>query len=52
MALNNPEEVVYLRADKQLPYGEVLLVMDHIRKAGITNVALVTVPVQITEDRR
>ena len=50
LALSNPTETVYIRADKMLPYGEVLLVMDRIRKAGITSVALVTVPMQITED--
>ena len=37
-------ETVFLRADKLIPYGEVLLVMDRIRKAGVTRVALVTVP--------
>ena len=39
-----PDETVFLRADRLLPYGEVLLVMDQIRTAGMTNVALVTVP--------
>ena len=38
-----------LRADKLLPYGEVLLVMDKIRTAGVTRVSLVTVPLEITE---
>ena len=50
LAAARPGEAVFLRADKLLPYGEVLLVMDRIRKAGITRVALVTVPMQITED--
>jgi biopolymer transport protein ExbD len=44
LAEANPDEVVFLRADKLLPYGEVLLVMDTIRQAGIANIALVTVP--------
>ena len=51
LAAQRPSETVYLRADKLLPYGEVLLVMDRIRKAGMTRVALVTVPMQITEER-
>ena len=38
----NPDEVVYLRADASLPYGEVLGLMDHVRKAGLTNISLVT----------
>jgi biopolymer transport protein TolR len=47
IAKQRPGETVYLRADKHLHYEEVLLVMDLIRKAGITRVALVTVPAQI-----
>ena len=46
LALSDPTETVFLRADKLLPYGEVLLVMDKIRSAGITRVALVTVPLE------
>ena len=38
----NPDEIVYLRADASLPYGEVLGLMDHVRKAGLTNISLVT----------
>jgi biopolymer transport protein ExbD len=47
-----PEETVFLRADRLLPYGEVLLVMDQIRSAGMTNVALVTVPRDIDHGSR
>ena len=47
IAAQRPGETVYLRADKLLPYEEVLLVMDKIRKAGVTNVSLVTIPAQI-----
>jgi biopolymer transport protein TolR len=43
-ALGSPGDTVFLRADKLMPYGEVLHVMDLIRKAGVTRVALVTVP--------
>ena len=52
LAATNPTETVFLRADRLLPYGEVLLVMDKIRGAGITRIALVTVPLQITEEDR
>jgi biopolymer transport protein TolR len=44
LAVRSPSETVFLRADKLIPYGEVLLVMDRIRKAGVTRIALVTVP--------
>ncbi len=39
-----PDETVFLRADRLLPYGEVLRVMDRIREAGVRKVALVTIP--------
>jgi biopolymer transport protein TolR len=44
LAKSRPDETVFLRGDRLLPYGEILLVMDRIRKAGIRKVALVTVP--------
>ncbi|HEX6852418.1 MAG TPA: biopolymer transporter ExbD [Candidatus Polarisedimenticolaceae bacterium] len=52
LATSRPKETVFLRADKFLPYGEVLLVMDRIRKAGVTRVALVTVPLDTAAERR
>ena len=47
LAATDPTETVFLRADKLLPYGEVLLIIDKIRTAGVTRVALVTVPLEI-----
>ena len=44
LAAGGSGETVFLRADKLIPYGEVLHVMDLIRKAGVTRIALVTVP--------
>jgi biopolymer transport protein TolR len=41
LAQSRPDEIVFLRGDKLLPYQEVLSVMDTIRKAGITNISLV-----------
>jgi len=49
LSQTHPNETVFLRADKTLPYGEVLLVMDKIRTAGVTRVALVTVPLETVE---
>jgi len=49
LAAGGSGETVFLRADKLIPYGEVLHVMDLIRKAGVTRIALVTVPVSTTE---
>jgi biopolymer transport protein ExbD/biopolymer transport protein TolR len=49
LAAARPDETVFLRADKRLPYGEVLGVMDTIRKAGILRISLVTVPLESRE---
>jgi len=35
---------VYLFADKNVPYGEVLGVMDEVKQAGIDTVGLATEP--------
>ncbi len=52
LSQQTPDETVFLRADKLLPYGEVLIVMDKIRSAGMTNVALVTIPKEIVHEGR
>jgi biopolymer transport protein ExbD/biopolymer transport protein TolR len=49
LAETRPTETVFLRADKLLPYGEVLGVMDTIREAGIVRISLVTVPLERPE---
>jgi TolR protein len=36
---------VYLRADRAVPYGDVMAVMDRIKQAGIERVGLVTEPI-------
>ena len=35
---------VYLRADKDVPYGRVVNIMARIKKAGVTNLGMVTLP--------
>lgn len=51
LAETNPNETVFLRADKLLAYGEVLRIMDQIRLAGITRISLVTVPLDERDGR-
>jgi biopolymer transport protein ExbD len=46
LAATRPDETVFLQADRYLDYGEVLRVMDAIRKSGISRVALVTRPLE------
>jgi biopolymer transport protein ExbD len=38
---NNPDARLYLRADKAVPYGALMIVMDQLQQAGFFKVALV-----------
>jgi len=40
----HPKRDVLLQADKKVPYGYVVKVIDEIRLAGIKNLGLVTKP--------
>jgi biopolymer transport protein TolR len=42
-----PQTKVYLRADKDVPYGVVVRVMAEARKAGISNLGMVTEPEKV-----
>ena len=42
----NPELSVFLRADRDVPYGTVVQVMDSVKKAGIEKLGMVTDPVK------
>jgi biopolymer transport protein TolR len=41
---NRTDKTVYLFADKLVPYGEVLTIMDEVKQAGIETVGLATEP--------
>ena len=45
-------DFVFLRADREVPYGRVMVVMDVIKKAGIEKVGLVTEPGSAPRSRR
>ena len=38
--------VIYLRADERVPFGAFASVMDAVKQAGITNISIVTQPLQ------
>ena len=38
------DRAVYLRADKQVPYGMVVMVMAEIKAAGVDRLGMVTIP--------
>ena len=43
---NQPDREVYFRADKEVPYGVVALVMAEIKSAGVKKLGMVTVPME------
>ena len=45
-------QVIYLRADEQVPFGAFAHVMDAVKQAGITNVSIVTQPLDTRSQSR
>ena len=41
---NLVKQVIYLRADERVPFGAFASVMDAVKQAGITNISIVTQP--------
>ena len=39
-------KIIYLRADEQVPFGVFASVMDAVKQAGITNISIVTQPLE------
>ena len=46
-----PQTRVYLRADRDVPYGVVVKVLAQTRKAGIANLGMVTEPEQVAKPK-
>ncbi len=46
LAENDSEQRIYVRGDKAIDYGRVMTVMGAISAAGLTRVALVTLPLE------
>jgi biopolymer transport protein TolR len=45
--VRDPErQAIYLRADKDVPFGAFAALMDSVKQAGITNVSIVTEPLK------
>jgi biopolymer transport protein ExbD/biopolymer transport protein TolR len=40
------KKVIYLRADEKVPFGAFASVMDAVKQAGITNISIVTQPLE------
>jgi len=43
---NPANRVIYLRSDEKVPFGAFASVMDAVKQAGITNISIVTRPIQ------
>jgi biopolymer transport protein TolR len=43
--LKKPQDVVYLRADETVPFGAFATVIDSLRVSGISNISIVTQPI-------
>jgi biopolymer transport protein TolR len=41
---DDAKQTIYLRADQQVPFGAFATVMDAVKQAGITNISIVTQP--------
>lgn len=41
---NPAKRIVYVRADERVPFGAFASVMDAVKRAGITNISIVTQP--------
>lgn len=40
------KQIIYLRADERVPFGMFASVMDAVKQAGITNISIVTQPLE------
>lgn len=43
---HRPQKEVFLRADREVPYGFVMEVMSQVKEAGITKVGMITEPLR------
>ncbi|MGD9818768.1 MAG: protein TolR [Desulfomonilaceae bacterium] len=41
---DRPNREVFLRADKNVPYGAVVRIMGNLKSAGVTNLGMITTP--------
>ncbi|HWE85422.1 MAG TPA: biopolymer transporter ExbD [Terracidiphilus sp.] len=40
------KQIIYLRADERVPFGAFASVMDAVKQSGITNISIITQPVE------
>jgi biopolymer transport protein TolR len=45
-AKSSPKQEVYLRADRNVPYGTVVKIMANLRNSGLANLGMITSPAE------
>ncbi len=51
--IRDPEgQSIFIRADENVPFGAFATVMDAVKQSGITNVSIVTQPLEKNDSRR
>lgn len=46
LATSSAKHIIYLRADEQVPFGAFASVMDAVKQAGVTDISIVTRPIE------
>jgi biopolymer transport protein ExbD/biopolymer transport protein TolR len=49
---NAANQTIYVRADERVPFGAFASVMDAVKRAGITNISIVTQPLEQNSDSK
>src|ERR1700733_7797491 len=49
LTIDRANQIIYLRADERVPFGAFASLMDAVKQAGITNISIVTQPLQKTD---
>jgi biopolymer transport protein TolR len=49
---NRSKKIVFLQADKDIPYGFIVEVMDIAKKAGVETVGLMTEPKEVKDKQK
>lgn len=50
LAAQNPDQVVYVRADKSIAYGQVMLLLGEVGQAGFYRISLISKQVGVTQN--
>jgi biopolymer transport protein ExbD/biopolymer transport protein TolR len=50
--VDDAKKVIYLRADERVPFGAFASVMDAVKQAGITNISIVTQPLDTKAEEK